>query len=213
MGAETPPDNMTTTQMTAVMMAGTGQLSRDDVERAIWALTGWRGEQSMVDELLAVIDRYAWGCAGGAPATLDPRQAHLAHLLVDDDDSDDSDGEVQGAAGAPGTGEDSPSTLENPPTPQAIPPTLEQFSSDDAGLPGEPVLAPGEVGIVCKGCGVEKPDEAFSVDRSTRTGRRGKCKACDARQRREARKRLADEKLALRAAGRADTGPVMARRR
>lgn len=34
-------------------------VSRNDVERAIWAFTGWQGGQDMVDELLAVVDAYA----------------------------------------------------------------------------------------------------------------------------------------------------------
>lgn len=45
-------------------------VTRDDVERAIWTMTGWQGGQEMVDELLTIIDGYAIGHCGGE---LDPR--------------------------------------------------------------------------------------------------------------------------------------------
>lgn len=47
-------------------------VTREDVERAIWTLTGWRGGQEMVDQLLDVCDAYArtlaQAVAGGSEA-------------------------------------------------------------------------------------------------------------------------------------------------
>jgi hypothetical protein len=35
-----------------------GNVSRDDVEAALWQWSGWQADQRLVDELLDVIDRY-----------------------------------------------------------------------------------------------------------------------------------------------------------
>lgn len=53
----------------------TDPVTREDVERALYALTGWSKPQTLVDTALLVVDRYAWGAEVGALAELPVRPA------------------------------------------------------------------------------------------------------------------------------------------
>jgi len=46
-------------------------VTREDVERAAWAASGWSVEQPVVDELMAAVDAYATAHCGGDLATAD----------------------------------------------------------------------------------------------------------------------------------------------
>lgn len=57
-------------------------LTRDDVEAAVWKLSGWRVDQRELDDLLDLVDRYAGQSDGLVPAVSE--QPDAGHLVLGD---------------------------------------------------------------------------------------------------------------------------------
>ncbi len=149
--------------------------TRDDVERAIWQLTGWRGEAIVVERLLAVVDAYALDRVNVALAAVPPAEPVAAGVMPG------SPTHLYGEAIPQGSGQ-SPRVAKQSPLPgeSGTNAVLDSVRESGSGASDDQI-------ITCRTCQEEKPAELFSVDRSTRTGRRGSCKSCDTIKRQQAK--------------------------
>ena len=172
-------------------------INREDVEKAIWSLTGYTGDQSAVDALMAVVDAY-W------LAPLVPQNwAHLLLTLVTQIlDSGGSYRLVTGERATPLTRDDIPaiaeaveswhrtqhghsmhpvSGAEQRPVDADVEAALARLR-ESAAPPVQRHLVERPItdGVLypCAGCGKPKRREAYKTDASTPRGFRTKCKVC-----------------------------------
>lgn len=178
-----------------VLKLGTTEdpVSRDDVERALYALTGWQKPQALVDACLAVVDSYATSVAlgvvvprrdGHATAVMRCTRSHLDEhtcpVTV-------KRVEVPVAAALDEAAETLP--------PKARAPRV--------GVRNEPTMTPGELLLVddlhvdelteaqraarhtlmmrsqhCSSCGTLKSLDDFYRDKARLTGHASRCKTC-----------------------------------
>lgn len=163
---------MRTVSLPAVRIAGVNDnatgapgipaITRSDVERALWSLTGWGGDQSVIDGLMIIIDSYAV-LMGGEFRAADPVvRENWAHLLVTlAAQITDSGARMHLAVPSPAA---DLGVAPEPASPVAVPP-----------LPEPEPFGPD---LPCRVCGLAKPADAFSVDRARPTGRKSICKDC-----------------------------------
>lgn len=154
--------------------------TRDDVERAIWQLTGWRGEAIVVERLLSVVDAYALdrvnvALASGTMPLASPVIATTAGVMPGTPTHLYGETIPQGSGQSPRAPKQSPLPGES-----GTNAVLDSARESGSGASDDQL-------IICRTCQEEKPAELFSVDRSTRTGRRGSCKSCDTIKRQQAK--------------------------
>lgn len=77
------PDPLPLTVDLDVLKKPGEDVTLDDVERAVHALTGWQAQQRLVDQLLDVVETYARGArAGRVPRRLGHDQAAVRHVAT-----------------------------------------------------------------------------------------------------------------------------------
>jgi hypothetical protein len=146
---------------------------RAQIEKALWELTGFSGDQTLVDGVMTLMDTYAIGLSDLLSETPTPVVEAYLHTLVQLAEQI-LDGGVAVRPDRPVT---SASTAAQP-----------------AAFPGAPAPRPGtffnpDGTITCRGCGQAKdPGEGFSNDKQARTGKKSICRTCDSAAR-QARKR------------------------
>ena len=137
------------------------QVSRADVERMCWVLSGWKVEQRAVDELLAAIDAYIRGAGGPQTGVQAPCGGCLAS------------GEGEPVSGPQTDAQDRAEPVAEPVKPKAA--TV------------RPVYAinPHERVRTCRKCHVTYEIAMFSRDRSSPGGRKSACTPCENKRKRE----------------------------
>lgn len=127
-------------------------VTREDLERAAWAASGWSVDQSVVDELLAVAERYAQAHRGG-----DLSVAAVVEVPVEPVQAVDLEAREQDTA------------------------VLAELALE-LDVVTEPVAEPEqevpEGSKVCTRCRVLKTLDQFGKDRTTRSGYKPRCKKC-----------------------------------
>lgn len=178
-----------------VLKLGTTEdpVSRDDVERALYALTGWQKPQHLVDAALDVVDSYAQAVragrvvpARGGHATVACGRAHL-----DEHTCPVTVRVVREPAMVPVVGTTSPyadtvkparvrTGVRNEPT--MTPAELLQVDGDHLAQLSDAQRAARQVLLLntqgCSTCGEVKSLDAFYRDKARLTGHASRCKDC-----------------------------------
>lgn len=198
--------------------AGTEPVTREDVERAIWTLTAWQGDQALVDELLAVVDahvtavfrgqadggeasgdrlaetgqRWAGGACGKCAALELPRVTPTAGQVVISTHPRGAVSESQASAPLKGS-TPSPVTSQKQYSANSTSPGL---SAPDEAVSAwrddEANLAvAAAVGQLhrCVGCAQLLPLDAFHRDKTAKRGVKSRCKECTKTRQRQLRHR------------------------
>lgn len=127
--------------------------TRDEIELAIWRVTGTR-HASEVDRLLALVDAYAAQPEQVTPRMSVEEEEHLFDLMR----------EIQGGLR---THDEAQAEL-------ATPESAAQPVATEAGKPSDEGLSKK-----CSLCKEIKPYSAFSSDRTAKTGKRSRCRTCE----------------------------------
>jgi hypothetical protein len=146
------------------------KVTRQDVERAIWQLTDYRGDQVAVDALLAVIDAYKLS---------DYADEDVAHLLLTMTTQIlDTGGRMRlVAAPEPLDVRLSKSDITSLKADTSIPHrTVSTAYREQQKVPVRERNGVSEQ--FCRLCEQWKPFDQFHADRQAASGRKGRCKAC-----------------------------------
>ena len=178
-----------------VLKLGTTEdpVSRDDVERALYALTGWQKPQHLVDAALDVVDSYAKGVKAGrvVPARGGHGTVACGRAHLDEHTCPVTVKVVREPAMVPVVGTTSPYA-------DTVKPARVR-----TGVRNEPTMTPGELLLVadteveklteaqraarhtlmmrsqhCSSCGTLKALDDFYRDKARLTGHASRCKTC-----------------------------------
>lgn len=160
--------------------------TRDDIEGALWRWSEWRADQRGVDEVMALIDRYAEAVSPGAERAADAVLAHARR---------EAEQIVQSARDEAAVLRIDQATPPQPPSTALVeldPTNVTTAVWQDARgavwvrLVVDPKVT-GQTTATCTGCGVSKALLMFRPDSSTPNGRRGQCRDCENAKRRARR--------------------------
>jgi hypothetical protein len=139
-------------------MSTTATIERPRIEKALWELSGFSGDQTQIDGVMVAIDTYAAGMAALLAGAERPvSEAYLHTLITLAEQILDSGGRMRLVP--------PPSAAKSTATPST------------AGRPGTFLNPDGT--ITCRACGDHKDPAEFSRDKGMGTGRKSRCKTCD----------------------------------
>lgn len=178
-----------------VLKLGTTEdpVDRDDVERALYALTGWQKPQHLVDAALDVVDSYATGVRAGrvVPARGGHGTVACSRAHLDEHTCPVTVKVVREPAMVPVVGTTSPYADTVKPTGRALtgareptmtPGELIQVPETDVARLTEAQRAARHVLLtrtqVCSTCGEAKSLDEFYRDKARLAGHASRCKRC-----------------------------------
>ena len=145
------------------MSSSTATIERPRIEKALWELSGFNGDQTQIDGVMVAIDAYAAGMADLLSKTDGPVGGAYLHTLVTlAEQILDSGGRMRLV----------------PPT-AAPKPTVKATTAK----PGTFLNPDGT--ITCRRCGHDKDPAEFCNDKAMSTGKKSRCKTCDSEVRRK----------------------------
>ena len=152
-------------------------VTRDDVQQGLWRWSGWKADQRLVDEMLALVDGYAATGQQAADDSLAQARREAEQIVQSaKDEAAVIQSAVQQTPERPSDG------LKLIPAPNV---PLEFYRDDDGvvwlrlGIDGVESPEGQERTRKCSTCRGVKSIIRFSRDRNSRGGRKAQCKDCE----------------------------------